>query len=181
MSARKDVEVVIAEAYQHFNNGGVTFRLVRLDSIPDDANEKTYTRLFLETSMSNMGITTATRVPVFATTVNILQHFATGIADLGSIIDPTYLQSIDAEVTMLDTATVRYCGPNEVRTGVVKADPEFDGRTEGSKDNAADKVDTDGVDVPDPRELPSNQGQHPGWLASNNSLQVTFGKKFTKG
>lgn len=162
MSERINKETVLATSYQRFNNGGIHMSLIRHDSIPEDEGEDRYTTLWLETQLRNMGSAAVSRIQVFATTLKVLAHFSDEIAKLVDVIDPNYLRTIDADITLSDGTELRYRGPSEdgSRTGVTLV---------GSIDPADDMDDSD-TDAVDPDFDPD----HPNYTADNAMFEPAY-------
>jgi uncharacterized surface anchored protein len=115
LKATSQLETIIADAHQNFNNGSISYALIRIDQMVDGEVKPNTTRLFLEITNSNMGISTSSRVQVFSTTLPILQHFAFDIQKLVGQIDPAWLSTIEADIT-LNKAVAE---PLHLRYGVV--------------------------------------------------------------
>lgn len=171
IKAQETIETIIADAAQNFNNGGIYYSLIREDIMQNGVVVPNYTRLFLQITTSNMGIKQTSRVQVFSTTLPILQQFAFDIAKLVGQIDPSWLSSIDADITInKDTYSPTELHYRVQGNQVVKFKPEVVvADSKGCTDEEA-------VAIEDPRELPSNKGQGPVYQGGKDQ-QVTFGRK----
>jgi hypothetical protein len=172
-SERTNKETVLARSYQHFNNGGIHMSLIRHDSIPEDQGEDWYTTLWLETELRNMGSAATSRIQVFATTLKILAHFSAEIGKLVDVIDPNYLRSIDADITLSDGRELRYRGPNEdgTRTGITEVDKVNDDAERAASGSIGcedgDDADQEDGDVVDPDT--DFDDDHPAYENDNES------------
>jgi hypothetical protein len=97
----KPVEHDVVTTYQHISNGGLSFSL--FESVRENGKKSHG----LELMLSNYGVNHRTIIPAFATTAPILRAIADEIDRL-ALTDPSYLSSVDAEVTWPATGVTKY-------------------------------------------------------------------------
>lgn len=107
--AEKKVELF--KAHQHISNGGITYELERTEH--PSATGKPYVLLNLVTGLSNMGIETSFKVPVFHATAAVLRAVADQIEMQDGDGDHAYMRPIRVDVKIPGQPEKTFTGPEE--------------------------------------------------------------------
>jgi hypothetical protein len=102
----KVTETVLISSYQHISNGGTSIDLIRRTVewkfLEEERKSVTY---FLRTGLSSYGVKTETTMPLFETSIPILEEILKVLKE-ENIQDPDYLSSVRAQIIAEDSTVL---------------------------------------------------------------------------